>query len=155
MEGGDANPDKSRSVIGNHPSSFTPDYSKSTTKSAADVAEGEYKAKGEAINAKAAEKAAEEAKVEAEQRANTEKKLQEDIAKLKAAEPKTVAEKEANAEKLKKMEAKAGANQEEKTKEAIAGADTKADKDVTLLKTKNKNRPDGFRLLYGRRSMYP
>lgn len=38
MEGGDAVPDRSRSVIGNHPSSFTPDYSKSTVKSAGDAA---------------------------------------------------------------------------------------------------------------------
>lgn len=62
--------------------------------------------------------------------------MAEDIAKLKSAEPKTVKEKEANAEKLKKLEAKAGDNQEEKTKAAIAGADTKTDKDVTLVKTK-------------------
>jgi len=41
MEGGDANPDKSRSVIGGHPASFTPEYGKSTTKSAGDIAEGE------------------------------------------------------------------------------------------------------------------
>jgi len=59
MEGGDAIPNKSRSVLKNHPTSFTPDYSKTTTKSAGDVAEAESKAKGAAINAKAAEKAAE------------------------------------------------------------------------------------------------
>ena len=42
LEGGDALPNKSRSVLGNHPSSFTPDYSKSTSKSSADVASAEY-----------------------------------------------------------------------------------------------------------------
>lgn len=139
MEGGDAVPDRSRKVLGNHPESFTPDYSKSTTKSAADVAQAEYKAKGDAIKAKEAEKAAEQAKIEAEQKANSEKKLAEDIAKLKSAEPKTVAEKEANAEKLKKLEAKAADNQETKTKEAVAaGADSRKDPDVTLVKTKGK-----------------
>jgi hypothetical protein len=127
MEGGDAIPDKSRSILKNHPTSFTPDYSKSTVKSAADVAGAEFKAKGDAINAKEAEKAAEAAKVEAEQKANTEKKLAEDIAKLKSAEPKTLKEKEANADKLKKLESTAASNQEEKTKEALAGADTKKD----------------------------
>jgi hypothetical protein len=66
VEGGDPIPDAGRSIIGGHPASFTPDYSKSTTKSAGDVAEAEAKAKGAAINAKAAEKAAEDAKVEAE-----------------------------------------------------------------------------------------
>lgn len=139
MEGGDPNPDASRSILGNHPASFTPDYSKSTTKSAGDVASAEFKAKGDAINAKAAEKAAEAAKVEAEQRANSERKVHEDIAELKKAEPKTLHEKEANAEKLKKLEDKAAANQEAHTKEAVAGAvSVKADADVTLLKTKNK-----------------
>jgi cbb3-type cytochrome oxidase cytochrome c subunit len=85
MEGGDPNPDQSRSILHGHPASFTPDYSHSTTKSAGDVAQADFKAKGEAINAKAAEKAAEDAKVEAEQRANSEKKVQEDIAELKKA----------------------------------------------------------------------
>jgi hypothetical protein len=63
--------------------------------------------------------------------------LTEDIAKLKTAEPKTLKEKEDNADKLKKLEAKASDNQDEKTKEAIAGAESsKKDKDVTLVKTK-------------------
>jgi len=66
MEGGDAIPDRSRTAIGGHPSSFTPDYSKSTTTSAGDKAQAEYVAKGEAIKAKEAVKAAEAAKVEAE-----------------------------------------------------------------------------------------
>jgi len=38
MKGGDDIPDRSRSILGNHPASFLPDYSKSTTKSAGDVA---------------------------------------------------------------------------------------------------------------------
>lgn len=66
MEGGDPIPDRSRTAIGNHPSSFTPDYSKSTAKTAADVAVAESKAKGAAINAKAEKEAAEKAAVEAE-----------------------------------------------------------------------------------------
>lgn len=66
MEGGDAVPDKSRSVLKNHPASFTPDYSKSTSKSAADVASADFKAKGDAINAENAKKAAEEAAIKAE-----------------------------------------------------------------------------------------
>jgi hypothetical protein len=73
MEGGDPNPDFGRSVLGNHPKSFTPDYSKTEVKSSGDAAVAEFKAKGAAINAKAAEKAAEEAKIEAEQKANSEK----------------------------------------------------------------------------------
>lgn len=137
VEGGDAVPEKSRTVIGNHPTSFTPDYSKSTTRSAGDVAEAEGKAKRAAITAKEEEKAAEDAKIVAEQKANSERKVQEDIAKLKSAEPKSVKEKEANEKKLKDLEGKAATTQEEKTKEAIAGATTK-NEDVTLLKTKNK-----------------
>jgi len=67
MEGGDANPDRSRAFTGNAtPASFTPDYSKTTVKSSGDAASADFKAKGEAIKAKEAEKAAEAAKVEAE-----------------------------------------------------------------------------------------
>lgn len=75
MEGGDAVPDKSRSVLKDHPSSFTPDYSKSTSKSAGDAAQADFKAKGEAINAKKAKEDAEKAAIEAEQKANSEKKV--------------------------------------------------------------------------------
>ncbi|MEC8426921.1 MAG: hypothetical protein VXZ35_00740 [Pseudomonadota bacterium] len=137
MEGGEPVPDRSRTAIGNHPSSFTPDYSKSTVKSAADVAVAESKAKGAAINAKAAEEAAKKAAVEAEQKANSDKKVLEDIEKLKKTEAKTVVEKEAKEKKLKELQGKADAAVEEKTKDALANADTKTDKDVTLLKTKN------------------
>jgi len=131
---------RSRTAIGNHPSSFTPDYSKSTTKSAADTAQAEFAAKGAAINAKAEAKAAEQAKIDAEMQKAEEEKVQKDIAKLKAPEAnKTVKEKEANAAKLKELEAKVADAQEAKTKEAIAGAkDTRKDEDVTLVKTKNK-----------------
>jgi hypothetical protein len=68
VEGGDPVPDKSRSVIGNHPASFTPQYGVNTVKSAGDVAAAENKAKGDAIKAKEAEKAAELAKTEAAQK---------------------------------------------------------------------------------------
>lgn len=139
MEGGDANPDRSRKVIGGHPESFTPDYGKNTVTSAGDKAQAEYVAKGEAIKAKEAEKAAEAAKVEAEQKANSEKKVQEDIAKLKAAEPKTVEEKEKNEEKLKKLEAKAAESADEKAKAVaavVAAPDARKDADVTLAQKK-------------------
>lgn len=64
MEGGDPNPDLSRSILHyDTPSSFRPDYSKSTMKSTGDIADAEGKAKGAALNAVAASKAAEEAKV--------------------------------------------------------------------------------------------
>jgi len=54
-----------------------------------------------------------------------------------------VSEKEANEKKLKALESKSDATQNEKTAAAVAQADTKKDKDVTeadatLLKTKNK-----------------
>lgn len=56
---------------------------------------------------------------------------------MKKTEAKTVVEKEAKEKKLKDLQGKADAAVEEKTKAALAGADTKTDKDVTLLKTKN------------------
>merc|ERR1712227_1086935 len=118
MEGGDAVPDKSRSVLKNHPASFTPDYSKSTSKSAGDVAEAEGKAKRAAINAKEAEDAAKKAKDEAEMKANAEKDTKEKIAKLeaKAGELKTVVEKEANEAKIKELKAKVETTEDEKAK---------------------------------------
>jgi len=63
MEGGDAIPDRSRSYTkaSATPSSFKPDYTTTKIKTAADVAEADFKAKGDAINAAAAKKAADAA----------------------------------------------------------------------------------------------
>ena len=65
MEGGDPNPGDMRDGVTGHktPASFAPDYSKSTTKDAGDLAIEASKAAGAAINAEADKKAAEAAEV--------------------------------------------------------------------------------------------
>ena len=96
-------PDDKRNIIGAETKGFVPDYSKSTTKDAGDLASVDFKAAGKAINAAADAKAAEAAIVAAESKKLEEKKAAEDKKALEASEPATMAGKEEKAKKLKDM----------------------------------------------------
>jgi hypothetical protein len=66
MEGADAFPDENRHITGYAtPANFTPDYSRTTTKDAGDLALEASKAAADVRHAEEAKKAAEEAEVQA------------------------------------------------------------------------------------------
>jgi len=75
MEGGEPFPGDKRDIIGNNPKSFAPDYSKSTTKDAGDLAAEASKEAGKAIKAAEAAKAEEKKKIEEESAKLEEKKF--------------------------------------------------------------------------------
>lgn len=105
MEGTDAFPDANRHITGYAtPANFVPDYSKSTTKDAGDLAAEEGRKRADIRHAEEAKKAAEEAEIQAGREKATVRALAEKKARLASAQPESVKEKEENLKAIAAVE---------------------------------------------------